>query len=229
VSGIEPDLVGIRVHALFKELYGSFGIDALPDRFPALFDAHFPEGLFDTGEEVLFRGLLRRNLLRVLERDMERFRQGFRVCGELTETELSAEIDAGPDRCLLTGRIDRVDLSPGGGYLVIDYKTGRLPQKTDHFGEKAFKEVQLGVYGLLFRKTYPGRTIEGLGYIDVGERRDLEIIVRGDEVEAYLDAFEAHLSGFLRELNGRGRLSLAEDRGNCVHCPYPAICRVNET
>jgi RecB family exonuclease len=228
VSGVEPDLVGIRVHALFKELYGDCGIDALPDRFSELFQVYFPEGLFDTGEEVLFRGLLRRNLLRVLERDIERFRRGFRVCGEFAETELSAEVDAGPDRCLLRGRIDRVDQTPVGGYLIVDYKTGKLPQKADHFGEKGFKEVQLGFYGLLFRKTYPGRALEGLGYIDVGERRDLEIIVQGGEVEAYLDAFDAHLSGFLRELNDRRKLSLTDDPVNCVHCPYPAICRVNE-
>jgi RecB family exonuclease len=229
VRGVEPDLVGNKVHALFKELYGACAVDALPERFSELFDSHFPEGLFDTGEEPLFRELLRSNLLSVLGRDIERFRQGFRVCGELTETELSAEIDAGPDRCLLKGRIDRVDRSPGEGYLIVDYKTGRLPRKADHFEEKGFKEVQLGFYGLLFRKNYPGRTLEGLGYIDVGERRDLEIVVKGGEVEAYLDAFERHLSDFLRELNERKRLSLTEDPINCVHCPYPTICRVGET
>jgi len=228
---IEMDVVGSKIHLLLRDLYRDLDFKNLPsfrsleaqlhDRFLAL----FTDGLFGTKEEVLTRRILLENLKEALRRDYERFRQGDEVCVEWLEREF--RVKAGV--YTLSGRIDRIDLSKEGGYTILDYKTGKIPAKRGHLPEGDYMEVQLGFYGLLFRKSFPGRAIKGLGYFDLSKKRDFEIIVKEDEAARYLDDFENHLMGFLDDFRKHTELSLAKDMTNCVYCPYYTICRIYDT
>ena len=52
--------------------------------------------------------------------------------------------DAGGRTLSFHGKIDRVDITPDGGYVVIDYKTGRIMAKDQDFGGGSY--LQLPVY-----------------------------------------------------------------------------------
>jgi ATP-dependent helicase/DNAse subunit B len=226
---IEPHIVGQKVHSLFSALYrdvdfGAFNGGNLHRNLKVLFDKHFSEGFFFTREEDLLKRILIGNLKRSLDRDLDRFREGSRVCGEFIEKEFTAALG----QYTLRGIIDRIDRTPDGSYNIIDYKTGRIPPRKDHMEEAGFKQIQLGFYGLLFQKNYPDARIEGLSYFDVNRRNDLEIIINPDEMTAYLAEFEGWLTAFLNNFNTKDPLSLTEDIENCRYCPYHNICRIYE-
>jgi hypothetical protein len=231
-TGIEKDLVGLKIHSLFSELYSEVDFDNIAEnshvyelRLDELFEKHFVEGLFYTREEILLKKILRNNLLKALRADLVRFREGHRVCGEFMERELSADIAGG---YRLKGRIDRVDRTPSGGYRVIDYKTGKLPGRVAHLAAKQFQEVQLGFYGLLFKKNFPEAWIDALCYYDLLEKKDIEIIIDSENIDGYLESFETHLFQFYEELNHKEELSLTGDYANCTYCSFFNICRVLE-
>jgi len=228
---VSPVLVGQRVHRVFAELYRDVDYahldrNGLSERLNALIDEHFPEGLFYSREEDLLHSILRENLGRALQHDLRRFEQGYRVCPEYMERDLEALLAGG--RYRIRGRIDRVDRSPHGGFVLIDYKTGRLPARTPHLEEGDFREVQLGLYGILLQQNEPGACTEELCYFDLIEKHRLVTIVEHEDVEEYLSRFEAHLVEFLDRFNASGTLSLTDDLNTCSRCGFYNICRVYE-
>jgi RecB family exonuclease len=231
---IELNLVGGLVHELFHRLYQDIDFDrsvpsreALEDRMLSLFHELFPEGLFPTREEVLMKELLKRNLLACIRRDHHRFSGGFRPVTDLMEHTLEARIREGQEPVTISGRIDRVDLSPGGGYVIMDYKTGSVPPAGEHKPERGFQVVQLAVYGLLFRENYPEAEIEALGYFDVNHLGREQPVITGEEVGPYLDQFQHHLAELADGLRG-SELQLPPDTSPCTWCPYYLICRIFE-
>ncbi len=232
---IEMRLVGLKVHAIFRELYrdldlkkGTRDIQIYQRKLSEIFDKQFKDGTFYTKEELLLKTILKNNLIQALKRDFSRFYDGYRVCGEYMEREFTAVIGTGINRYTLKGRIDRIDRSPSGGYIIIDYKTGKLPKKASHFEANEFSEVQLGFYGLLFKKNYPDFRIDALGYFDLMDKKDFETVIGFDDMESYLTGFEDHLLNFFESFNRKESLSLTENYENCRYCPYFNICRVLE-
>jgi len=226
---IELDEVGRRVHELFFHLYRTPGDENhYREKFEKLFQDIFGKSMFYSREEALLKRILHANLRKVLENDIERFSQGCRVCAEYAETELTAQIRGKESTYTLRGRIDRVDLLPSGGYEIIDYKTGNLPRTGDHFEKKGFKEVQLGFYGLIFRKAYTEAELVQMSYYDLTGKNRTEVVVGPSQIGAYLDAFEMHIIDFLDDVNSSRALELAHDLEECAYCPYFNICRVYE-
>ena len=225
-------LVGSMVHDIFKELYREFGGEKQSHEYHSsldvLFDRYFTDGFFYTGEELLVKKILKSNLHQALEHDMFRFSQGYRICRDFMEREFCVSVGNTRSQYSLSGRIDRIDQSPDGGYMIIDYKTGKLPDRRNHFKSMDYKEIQLGFYGLLFQKSFPEMKIEALSYFDLSGKKDLEIMVRQNEMEFYLEDFEEHLVHFLDGFNQKERLGLTDDHLNCRYCPYYNICRVFE-
>ncbi len=232
---IELNLVGLKVHSIFTELYRDLDeidrpcrFESFGKKFDELFEANFPKGTFYTNEEALAKKILKNSLLQVVKNDLSRFNDGYSICREFIEKSFSVEIGIDPDKYTIQGRIDRVDRTPTGGYIIVDYKTGKLPANALHFARKDFIEVQLGFYGLLFKKTCPDHPIEGLCYYDLMDKKDIEMVVRFDKIDQYLTDFEDHLAGFFRAFNMKDRVSLAADYEVCRYCPYFNICRVLE-
>lgn len=225
---IEMDVAGLIVHGLLRDLYGELDFKKLPSpvafekKAREMFLARFRDGLFGTSEEVLARRILLENLSESLLRDYERFRRGTVVCSEWLEKDFTARLG----RYTLSGRIDRIDRSNDGGYTILDYKTGSLPEMKDHLPEGDYMEVQLGFYGLLFKKSFPDCRIEGLGYYDLSRAKDIVQVVDGEEARQYIDDFEHHLLGFLEAFEKKEGLSLAADVKHCRYCPYYTICRI---
>ena len=231
VRQIEPSLVGQQVHRVFTDLYR--GLDfknldtaQLEENLKVLINRYFREGLFYSHEEDLVKRILSEKLLLSLRQDMMHFQEGYRVCPDFIEKTLNADLEGGLYR--IWGRIDRVDRSPTGSYVLIDYKTGFIPKDRMHFEEAGYREVQLGFYGLLLKHAKPDAPIESLCYFDVGGDCKLKPVVQGEDVADYLAGFEAHLVEFLDSFNAQSELTLAEDLETCTFCPYDAICRINE-
>jgi hypothetical protein len=232
---IELNLIGLKVHSIFTELYRDLDkigkypeADKFEKKFDELFEIHFADGTFYTKEEALVKRILKSSLLQAVKNDLSRFNHGYHICREFIEKTFTAEIGTGNNVYNIQGRIDRIDRSPSGGYTIVDYKTGRLPDNALHFAGKEYSEVQLGFYGLLFRKNYPDYPIEALCYFDLSDKKDIEIVVSFDKVDQYLSDFEDHLAVFLQSFNLKDKLSLAADYEECRYCPYFNICRVLE-
>jgi hypothetical protein len=229
---IEPYITGLQVHRLFGDLYRDVDMSnpepsLLEKRLTTLLHRYFADGLFYSREEDFVKRILNEKLLVSLHRDIMRFREGYRIRQDFIEKNLQAEIGGG--RYKIGGRIDRVDQSPTGSYVLIDYKTGAIPSARLHFEETGYGEVQLGIYGLLLRYEQPDASIESLCYFDLGGECTLKPVVQGDEVEAYLNSFESHLIEFLDRFSVAPELALAENRETCALCPYDVICRILET
>ncbi|MFW6138701.1 MAG: PD-(D/E)XK nuclease family protein, partial [Spirochaetota bacterium] len=231
---IELDILGRKVHRIFNQVYRdaplgrSLDERKLKQRFNEAFEQNFTQGLFYTSEEVLVKKILKNQLLRALERDIERFRNGQVVCTGYLEKDFTVEIGSHGSVYTLRGRIDRIDRTPAGGYLIIDYKTGRLPRDAPPGPTPELKDVQLGFYGLLFQKSFPEWSLEGLCYFDLRSNSDIHTVVHGPEIDAYLENIETRLLEILGEFNERRSLSMSEDTQICRYCPYGNICRIYE-
>jgi len=225
---IELRAVGQIVHDVLSAFYRDVWTedasgDDLRENLLRILDSRFPKGFFFTREEGLTRRFVRNRLIGLLDRDKVRFSGGYRICRDFIEKPFSCTLG----RYTLSGRIDRIDRTPDGGHAVIDYKTGSLPGKKDHTGQKDFRSIQLGFYGLLFQRSFPGLRLEQLCYYDFNGSRYVDI-VGSDMIEAYMGEFEGHLLDILDDFNARETLSLADDPETCRYCPYHDICRILE-
>jgi ATP-dependent helicase/DNAse subunit B len=141
---------------------------------------------------------------------------------------------------LVRGRIDRVDVGPGGEAVVYDYKSSRAPEPNNWVGERSFqiplymralqalpdaREVVGGFYQPLSGRDLRARGVlaaeEGLGLQcvrgDAREREEVEALV----AEAVAAAREAATQARAGALEARPETCGFGGRG----CMYPTICR----
>ena len=131
---------GILVHQVLERFHGAGGASELSDMM-GLLDFGWRRGGFGgTEEERQLRGKATAALTRYHERFQEE-------SAEPMWFERSFSFKLGPH--LLRGRVDRVDRLPGGGYELIDYKTGR-PKTRAQLKE----DVQLSLYAVGAREAW---------------------------------------------------------------------------
>jgi DNA helicase-2/ATP-dependent DNA helicase PcrA len=138
----EPTLhqrFGIVVHQVL-ERYHAGDDGGLPELLGLLDAAWRRSGFADSEQERQLRG----KATAALTRYHERFRSEE---GQPTWFERQFTFKLGPH--LLRGRVDRVDLLPGGEYELIDYKTGR-PKSADQLAD----DVQLSLYAVGAREAW---------------------------------------------------------------------------
>jgi DNA helicase-2/ATP-dependent DNA helicase PcrA len=138
----EPTLhqrFGILVHQVLERFHGQ-DADSLPELL-GLLEAGWRRGGFgDSEEERQLRGKATSALMRYHERFQSEPAQPVWF-----ERQFTFKLG----RHLLRGRVDRVDLLPGGEYELIDYKTGR-PKSADQLAE----DVQLSLYAVGAREAW---------------------------------------------------------------------------
>jgi DNA helicase-2/ATP-dependent DNA helicase PcrA len=131
---------GILVHQVLERYHAAEATPGLPELLNLL-DAGWRRGGFgDSEEERQLRGKATASLVRY----HDRFRD---EDAEPVWFERSFSFRMGPH--LLRGRVDRVDRLPGGGYELIDYKTGR-PKSAAQLRE----DVQLSLYAVGARESW---------------------------------------------------------------------------
>lgn len=142
---------------------------------------------------------------------------------------------------LLRGKIDRIDRTPDGGFLVLDYKTSVTPQVKDM---EEGRDLQVPLYLLAARELLgEGAYPLGGGYESIRERRrnqglwrgsmaDRTGVLRGKGVLAdeeweerlahSLDVAQSYVSAI------RDGAFPVSPNGDCPEiCPYRRICRVD--
>ncbi len=140
---------------------------------------------------------------------------------------------------LVRGRIDRVDLAPGGEAVVYDYKGNHAPPPDRWVGERSFQvplymravEELLGARAVGgFYQPLSGRDLRARGVLAEGEGVELRC-VRGDTREpAEVRELVGEIVAAAREAGVQARAGALEARPETCGfggsgCMYPTICR----
>ncbi len=153
---------GILVHQVLERFHGSGGGDA--ESILRLLEAAWRRGGFsDSDEERQLREKARVALLRYHER-LARAGTDDDEGGEPRWFERSFTFPLG--RHHIRGRVDRVDALAGGGYELIDYKTG--PPKR---AEQLRDDVQLALYAVAARDAWQLEATERTYYYVLDDAR----------------------------------------------------------
>ena len=191
----------------------------------------------------------RRALMRGLEADLERYLRTEAECGagfEPAELEWSfggaddahGPLALGEQGGMVTGRVDRVDVGPGGTAIVRDYK-GRNVVGGGKWADEF--QLQVALYLLAVRDNLGLEPVAGVYQPLAGRRLGARGLVRDDVPGNYTrtdvvdaQAFAAALED-ARALAARtagdlhaGRVAPCPERCSSRGCRYPAICRAGE-
>ncbi len=115
------------------------------------------------------------------------------------------------------GSIDRIDKTPEGDYIVIDYKTG----KTTLSKKKMKEDVQLALYCLAVKEKYGKLPVQAGHFYVHPEKAELRLVdIAKDELEAVLERVKEAVAGILSE-----DFEVVEET-NCRFCDYGAVCEL---
>lgn len=251
---IGADTMGIVIHAVLEELYTPFrgravsssDFDAMLLQVEALakkqFTDRYPAEELAYGKNLLTQHITVRFLREFLALEKEFVTalgsRGRELLIHDLETELKAEVDAGPLKVLLKGHADRID-EAGRVLRIIDYKTGKADNNelrvSNWFefntSERLNKSFQLLMYALMYVRS--GRPVAHLlqsGIVSFRELRAGLKTVRtplgGDHLSAKdLEDFETQLRGLLLELFDANKPFVqTDDSERCRICKFREIC-----
>jgi CRISPR/Cas system-associated exonuclease Cas4 (RecB family) len=232
--------IGNFAHAFFKKVFSSGVtstqvrteefykkyVSALENDFQKTFNYKMRTGAYMIKEIIDYR------FKRFLEAEKKR---GFESVAYV-EKQFSAPFKLTRGACEFEAYIDRVDKVPGG-YAVIDYKTGSVPNsvlaKDFDFEldikqiKKSIKSFQLVMYKYIIENATPHNIIDAFLYnVKNGER--LHLFSGLDKTEAdykYNKCLEA-LKFVIDEINSDTPFTYdAENNAKCENCKYFYICR----
>jgi probable DNA repair protein len=230
---------GTAVHAGLRSLFGHAGseIEVDPTNEAALRDAVSTAMAVLGPLPIAFRDSERARLTMLLLEWLrfERTRQPYRVAA----TEASATLSIGGIDFDL--RIDRIDTSPYGDLLVLDYKTG--PINPNVVIGARLEEPQLPMYAL----STPGARAIAFACVQRNECRlvgwssnaysALQNAERirfnspgnsDDDWNALLDGWRHTLAGIAADFRGGISDVRPRDVGVCAECNLHALCRIRE-
>jgi RecB family exonuclease len=125
----------------------------------------------------------------------------------------------GPRRLTLRSKADRIDLLEDGTLRVVDYKTGRAPEKK--------RSLQLPIYGVCAEQALAGRhgrgwTVSRAGYIAF---KDKAAFTELQNPSKALAEGQATLLAVVDAIE-RGEFPVRPDEPFlCNWCAYPGVCR----
>jgi DNA helicase-2/ATP-dependent DNA helicase PcrA len=121
------------------------------------------------------------------------------------------------ERHRVKGRVDRVDITPTGGYELIDYKTGRTRTQRE-----VDRDLQLSVYSLGAMEAWNIKP-EKASYYFLIENKRLSISHHGEQLEEAREKILELAEGILAE-----NFEPKPDYQNCRYCDYQILCGVGE-
>jgi RecB family exonuclease len=135
------------------------------------------------------------------------------------EDTFTFAVDGGTRQVTLRSKADRIDLLQDGTLRVVDYKTGRAPERK--------RSLQLPIYGVCAQQALDGRqgrswTVSRAGYIAFKEKTAFS------EVQNPAKALAEGQALLLTVVDGieRGEFPVRPDEPFlCNWCPYPGVCR----
>jgi ATP-dependent helicase/DNAse subunit B len=114
-------------------------------------------------------------------------------------------------------RIDRVDATEGGGLVLRDYKTGKVPIDNDASLFKGGRQLQIPFYILAAQEIFPGeKVVEAfLDYVNAGRQ------VAFNPARATSATFKALLLQ-IADLIGHG--IFMQEPSACTFCDFSSVC-----
>lgn len=167
-----------------------------------------------------------------LAQERDAWEKGFRW--DSTEVSFS-NLEPTGTSIRISGRIDRVDRHPEGGYICWDYKTGRIPVKRE---VEELWAPQLFPYLLALRKGHTpiavssGAPLFG-GYIGMdaaGDIRSQDFSFTAQDWSLMLSRWEERVAGLIARLRegdvtpSPSPAPTRKDKGACAYCPVRTLC-----
>ncbi|EIO6068422.1 PD-(D/E)XK nuclease family protein [Campylobacter upsaliensis] len=125
--------LGIFIHRILELYYKHY--DFFDEK---LFTSLLEKEGQKEGLDALDLGLLKIKFKEFAKKEQERFKQGYHI--KHLELNMDKSIILEGQRIELTGKIDRIDSNERFGELILDYKSGKIPEKS----------YQLAFYKLLY-------------------------------------------------------------------------------
>lgn len=202
---------------LHSALEHAVGLDE--DALWAHVESRWSELQFDSPWRERAERARARDLVRRLHLYLRRFDEaGGRLLGAEPHFEVPvAGVDGGAD-AVVSGYIDRVELTARGEVVIVDLKTGKSEPQTD---AKVQDNPQLAAYQLAFDA---GAIPEGKGFAPGGAK--LLVLRPSSKSKPYVEPRQAPLTDDAREeFLSRVRSAAAIMRGNTFSAPYEQHCR----
>jgi DNA helicase-2/ATP-dependent DNA helicase PcrA len=121
----------------------------------------------------------------------------------------------------LKGFIDRVEQTPEGGYVVVDFKTGSKPSSLTKNSIK--EEIQMNLYCLAIRELYGKLPVRASLYY-VKDDKMVDYFPTEETVGAFTDVAKTIITAVCSEQFGP-----TPSFQNCKFCDYSDLCEGKET
>ncbi len=207
--GIVVHQVLERFHSAEGEREGDAKLGTLSELLDLLDTAWRRAGMGEGARERELRG----KALRALTRYHERLRE---EPAQPLWFERSFAFDLGPHH--VRGRVDRVDQLPGGGYELIDYKTG-YPKTPEELSE----DIQLSLYAIAAREAW-GLQDTRESYYYVLDDRKVPVPRKGEEDAEWVRGAVLEVGTGIMAQNFEPTPSPAV----CALCDYRIVCPAAE-
>jgi RecB family exonuclease len=168
--------------------------------------------------------VFKRRMRYFLETEKERFRSGFQIFKSVLEQKAKHYLMINGAPVCVYGYIDRIDLL-NDRYYIIDYKTGRIPNRRNYEIGEDFNEFQLPLYALVFSKEH-FEIVGGMLYYEIRSKSRTVDIIEGENAVDYLTAFKKKiLIPTIEEmLDPEVVFHQTTDDDSCKFCPYARLC-----
>jgi RecB family exonuclease len=241
MSGLTPLERGTLVHGLFEAFYRAWQADGLgtitPETLPVAIDlfgritrtalAALPPADRVLEETRLVGSIVARGLAeRVFELEAD---AGGTIVDRLIEFDLRGPFTfpalggLRPTTIEIRGKADRIDVFADGSLRVVDYKLGRVPDKSS---------IQIGVYAHCAKQWLEHRDdrphpVAAAMYLAFGDDEDMSgrLGGRNDPVALAVEARAAAFAGHVAQIEAGQFPARPRKLSECAYCGYAGVCR----
>jgi DNA helicase II / ATP-dependent DNA helicase PcrA len=120
----------------------------------------------------------------------------------------------------MKGYIDRIELTPEGGYVVIDFKTGSLSSAPSKNTIRA--DIQMNLYCLAVREMYGKLPVRASLYY-IKDNKMIDYFPTEETIAAFEEAAKEIIAAVCAE-----RFDPTPSFQNCRFCDYEDLCEAKE-